>query len=528
MAGCPATNVLLAAPIVDERTATIARSFARVSFWLLTGLAFVSGDAQAAEPQPLVNPYRNAQPGDWVEYRSVLKLGATQHSSTIRRQVVSVADDSVLLKSIVTEEDGSERITEHRIDLKMPFKPVELLGLAEEEAATKGEVELVETLKAKIDINGVSENARLLKYQVSDPGAPAAKYQVWTSEKVPLDGMAKRTEQISSTLLGDTQVEITLTTFAFAARKSSDDLASAQPMQGDPGQPAKWNNSLGMTMVDLPAGEFDMGSLPIEEFVRRGENGTLEDRLELIMQDPPIRRQTIDKAFAISSCEVTIGQFKQFVEETDYETECQRDGRGGTGRSADGEWGVGAKFNWKKYGFETTDSHPVANVTWNDATEFCKWLSKKDGKTYRLPSEAEWEYACRAGTTTKYCTGDDPTKLEGFANLADQSLAEETPGLPWALPHNDGHPFLAPVGTYKPNNWGLCDMHGNVLEWCGTRFSALDPLPEAKPPGPAPEKYTLRGGHWFGPPMQSTSACRSGSEPSLRMALIGFRVVAEK
>jgi sulfatase modifying factor 1 len=107
----------------------------------------------------------------------------------------------------------------------------------------------------------------------------------------------------------------------------------------------------------------------------------------------------------------------------------------------------------------------VVNVSWNDAVAFAKWLSQKEGKTYRLPTEAEWEYACRAGTTTRYFCGDDAEGLAEVGNVADGTAKAKHPD--WTtIAAQDGFVYTSPVGHYRPNAWGLYDMHGNVLEWC--------------------------------------------------------------
>ena len=133
----------------------------------------------------------------------------------------------------------------------------------------------------------------------------------------------------------------------------------------------------------------------------------------------------------------------------------------------------------------------MVNVSWNDAVAFCEWLSRQEGQTYRLPTEAEWEYACRAGTTTRYCSGDDAETLAAVANVADATAKAKFPD--WAtIAARDGYVFTAPVGRFRANAWGLHDMHGNVWEWCSDGYAErlLRPVarrrPARSPPGPRP------------------------------------------
>ena len=136
-------------------------------------------------------------------------------------------------------------------------------------------------------------------------------------------------------------------------------------------------------------------------------------------------------------------------------------------------------------GFPQTDDHPVVNVTWNDAVAFCQWLSRKEGKTYRLPTEAEWEYACRAGTDTRYSNGDDPKQLAQVANVQDDAGREKFPHVQEIFVPKDGQ-LTSAVGGLAPNKLGLYDMHGNVWQWCadwyGEDYYAKSPVDD--PAGP--------------------------------------------
>src|SRR5262249_15725267 len=209
-------------------------------------------------------------------------------------------------------------------------------------------------------------------------------------------------------------------------------------------------NSLGMKLVLVPAGKFLMGS-PKDE----------QDRLD----DEEQHEVEITQRFYLGKHEVTVGQFKAFVKDANYRTEAEKDGK--SGRACAGkEFVQKPEFTWKSIHFAQADDHPVVVVSWNDAVAFCAWLSKKEGKTYRLPTEAEWEYACRAGTKSRFNTGDKEDDLKVAGNIADAALKAKWAEVFWAVRWDDGFPFTAPVGKYQANAFGLYDMHGNAWEWC--------------------------------------------------------------
>ena len=185
------------------------------------------------------------------------------------------------------------------------------------------------------------------------------------------------------------------------------------------------------------------------------------------------------------------------------------------------------KYSWRNVGFEQTDEHPVINLSWNDAVAFCKWLSRKEGNTYRLPTEAEWEYACRAGTTTRYYSGDDPEMLAKVGNVADATAKAKFPYWKWTIKASDGYVFTSPVGSFRPNAFGLYDMHGNAWQWCtdwyGEKYYAASPTDD--PSGPdSGEHRVLRGGSWFDGACFTRSATRDWITPFNRHYLTGFRV----
>ena len=170
----------------------------------------------------------------------------------------------------------------------------------------------------------------------------------------------------------------------------------------------------------------------------------------------------------------------------------------------------------------------MANVTWNDAVAFCDWLSKKEGKKYRLPTEAEWEYSCRAGTKTRFYSGDDDDSLKAVANIADASFKKKYPEGDWAASWDDGYPFTAPAGKFKPNAFGLYDMHGNVWQWCADWYGEdyYKKSPGQDPQGPDAGPFrVLRGGSFLNVAHGCRSAYRFRRAPWNRYCYYGFRVV---
>ncbi len=191
--------------------------------------------------------------------------------------------------------------------------------------------------------------------------------------------------------------------------------------------------------------------------------------------------------------------------------------------------------------------HPVVFVTWNDAQAFCQWLSKREGRRYRLPTEAEWEYACRAGCESTFSCGNDPEKLVYYGNVADhdrQLIASNTmlakfdesgnkTGAATVFPfleHRDGYAWTAPVGRFKPNAYNLYDMHGNVWEWCSDWYDEkyYSASPDSDPQGPATgTSRVARGGGFSGTPVGERCANRNGVKPSDCFCFLGFRVVCD-
>ncbi len=291
------------------------------------------------------------------------------------------------------------------------------------------------------------------------------------------------------------------------------------------------SNSIGMKLALIPAGEFLMGAPDSDPDAEEHEK--------------PQHKVRITKPFYLGAHEVTVGQFRTFVQATGHRTGAETDGKGSSGYNAElrgFEYGKQG-YTWKNVGWKQDDDHPVLNVTSDDALAFCRWLGKKENKTYRLPTEAEWEYACRAGTTTRFFSGDALEDTQKAANVLDPSLIDKWESAARDLrlnkPHkynvpvkwNDGYPFTAPVGRFKPNPFGLFDMHGNAAEWCADWYDKdyYRVSPAADPTGPANSTTrVVRGGTFLSSPKVARASMRVASFPDYHNYVIGFRVVMEK
>jgi formylglycine-generating enzyme required for sulfatase activity len=304
--------------------------------------------------------------------------------------------------------------------------------------------------------------------------------------------------------------------------------------------PKEFTNSIGMKFVLVPAGEFMMGSDETAEERAKDYPQVAErkdyDRLQPA-DEAPAHKVKISKPFYFGTYEVTRGQFRKFVEDSGRKSDAETDGTGGygaeSGRPVIGEAFAGRdpKYNWLNPGWKQTDEHPVVNVTWYDAVAMCDWLSKKEGAKYRLPTEAEWEYSCRAGADTRYHNGDSPKDLAKIANVYDIEAVKEYPQ--WkdqALQQSDGFSFTSPVGSYKPNAFGLYDMHGSVWEWCSDWYDKdyYKNSPAVDPQGPADGGQKVRrGGSWHTWPFYCRATYRNYNTRQSRYTLLGMRLVKE-
>ncbi|MFZ4083451.1 MAG: bifunctional serine/threonine-protein kinase/formylglycine-generating enzyme family protein [Pirellula sp.] len=285
--------------------------------------------------------------------------------------------------------------------------------------------------------------------------------------------------------------------------------------------PERITNSLGMEFRLIQPGTFMMGTkLTPQEVHQRYPGGD-----EKYYEGETAHRVELTRPFYLGVHEVTVGQFRKFVKAEKYKTEAVADGKGGWGFDGDLGYTQDPKFTWENPGFVQDQTHPVVNVSWNDAIAYAKWLSGVEGREYRLPTEAEWEYTCRGGSSSEFSFGDDAADLVRYGNVADETLKDKIPGLKSWLRLSDGAAYTNRVGSYKPNDFGLYDMHGNVWEWCSDWYRDYPSGAVRDPMGPSTGSYRVcRGGSWSLEAAHCRSASRNGNGPSPRYNDLGFRL----
>ena len=287
---------------------------------------------------------------------------------------------------------------------------------------------------------------------------------------------------------------------------------------GDASKLPEMTNSIGMKFKLIPPGEVAFGS--------RYSESVLEERFP--KGRGILGRVMLQQAMLISEPlyfgmhEVTVGQFKKFIEATNYMTTAELDGDSFVLK--DGRWSDVEGHSWRNPGYAQDDDHPVTCISGHDAIAFCQWLSKKEGRKYRLPTEVQWEYACRAGTDTLFFWGDDPTDGKGYINGCDLGSRPEIGVVESSFPFDDGYAFTSPVDKCRPNPWGLYGMHGNVGEWCADLIQEYPRWPIVDLRG-TDETLAIRGGAWSDEPLHCRSAKRSSSGKSGHHANNGFRIL---
>jgi len=271
-------------------------------------------------------------------------------------------------------------------------------------------------------------------------------------------------------------------------------------------------------MVVIPTGQFEMG--------------TSSDDSEVETAKPP-HEVTIKQGFALARSEITVGQFREFVRASGYVPDSVKLSGASVYDERSGALREDSSATWEDdyAGNKAADKLPVVNVSWNDARAYAEWLSKRTGKNYRLPSEAEFEYALRGGTTTSYWWGDGKpgSALENLTGSGDHSRS----GRRWSHSfrgYHDGFWGPAPTMSFKPNPFGLYDIDGNVSEWvadCWHDNYIRAPSDGSAWLNPGCAAHVVRGGSWGSSPEQVVSAYRQGANGDVRSGRVGFRVARE-
>ena len=318
-------------------------------------------------------------------------------------------------------------------------------------------------------------------------------------------------------------------------------LAGAVSAAGAGEGPPVMENTLGMRLVLVPAGEFVMGREEAPDAWVRDFPHYDRSRFEKLGDEAPRRRVYITRPFWLGQTEVTVGQFRRFLAASGYRPESERDGTGGYGYNPDYDpsktargdafEGRNPRYSWQNTGFPQTDADPVLNVTWNDALALTEWLTRTEGHRYRLPTEAEWEYACLAGAATRWPNGDDPARVAAIANVFDADASVNWPRWQvYALGAHDGFAFTAPVGRLAPNAFGLYDMIGNawewVADWYGEDYYARAPTDDPQGP-PTGDRKVRRGGSWHSWPFYARCSFRNWNTPQSRYTLLGMRLARD-
>ncbi len=272
------------------------------------------------------------------------------------------------------------------------------------------------------------------------------------------------------------------------------------------------------SLVVIPTGSFQMGAA----------NGDAGRSAQV-----PQHEVTIAKGFALGRSSVTVGEFRQFVRASGYVPDSIKLDGASIYDERSGALRDDTRASWQSdyAGGKAGDKLPVVNVSWNDAAAYARWLAERTGKSYRLPSEAEFEYALRAGTTTRYWWGEGKpsSPVENLTGSGDRSPN----GRRWSHAfrgYQDGHWGPAPVMSFKANPFGLYDINGNVSEWvadCWHDNYVRAPADGTAWLNPGCVAHAIRGGSWGSSPEQVDSAYRQGADGSVRSARVGFRVARD-
>lgn len=314
-----------------------------------------------------------------------------------------------------------------------------------------------------------------------------------------------------------------------------------------------------LNYVRVPSGEYRRGFDGSNDGDGRFQLAHPYSTSQFFRPEQPAHSVQISRAFELAATETTVAQFRDFVNATGYV--CGAEKKSGALGFFPQEGDAVKRFHtdpavtWRNPGFKQTADCPVVCVSLRDAEAFCEWLTDTTGKNHRLPTEAEWEYACRAGSESWYSWGNDPDQAYIHGNFADGALESAHPKTTSyqravKLGRLDGDSVVhsSPVAQFESNPWGLYDMHGNVWEWCSDLYEQdhyerlLDGVSRqdqksfvvTDPKGPETTEQhvygdwrVIRGGSWFTAPAYARSSIRGYAEASEAACYTGFRVLRE-
>jgi len=484
---------------------TINRGLARMDSPSGSIIAFATASGQTAS-----DVSQNNRNGLFTSY---LIKGLKRAYQTHQR----IDDVFMAVSDAVTQESGGKQEPWQQDSLKKPFCfggcPDERLRLA---AAAKQKAEAQQQAQQSAEIERLKQENALLaqKIKLEQQALLAAEQsEVQAKEKAKrleeLARLKREKEERERKAEAIRQQRLKAERQAEEAKRLADEKRR-QEQDSRPGKVFRDNlnrGGLSPEMVVIPEGRFQMGDI---------QGGGESD-------EKPLHWVSI-KSFAMSKYEVTVREFRQFVNATGYKTEAEKGD--GCYTYNNGSWNKVRNANWRNPNFSQNDNHPVVCISWNDAMAYTKWLSQQTGKQYSLPSEAQWEYAARAGTKTARYWGNDADDACRYANVHDKTSKTEN-GFSWTH-HNctDGYAKTAPVGHFKPNAFGLFDMLGNVWEWTCSQYESKYSGQEilGKNNAKNDTRLSLRGGDWVGKPARVRSADRNRRASTDRIGCVGFRL----
>ena len=439
----------------------------------------------------------------WEKYQQVLRLSPAHPEAMVGME--QVIESYMELFGAAAKQEDFEKAAGYLTKVRElhPDSPVLEEGTQHLEAAKQARAERIAEQKRQRQAEEAARQAELERQQTAQEIE-----RHWTAFEAAMEG-----EDLDEAISSLAEVR-NLNPDEPGLAAGEQRLAAAQAALERKRQEAEEKaRQLAGELVDIPGGTFRMGDL----------NGAGDD------DERPVHSVTVP-AFRLGKHEVTVGQFRRFVEATGYRTDAERNADGNAGcRTYTGDgWDWTAGRSWRNPGYSVGDDHPAVCVSWNDAEAFIAWLVAQTGKAFRLPSESEWEYAVRAGSSTKYHFGNSESQLCRYANHADTST-----DFSWRNEScSDGvGKRTATVGRYQPNSYGLYDMHGNVWEWVADCWN--DSYAGAPSDGRAWELgdcnlRVVRGGSWLYAPRALRSAFRNSYTRSVRDYNIGFRLAQDK